>query len=308
MAQKSAHWEGNSGLGGVGDCGPYTGSDAQQINKAIALGRTGVVETSHLSVSETSPASKSVTVALGRAIIRGIIYWSDADVTLTISDNASGNPRIDRVVVEVDWTAQTGRLKVVEGTPAASPSAPTLTQTDGTLWQMPLAQIAVANGFTSITNSDITDEREFVDPPRAHAAYMCDETADYTTTSTVFVDIDSTNLKFTLTTNGLDVLIGFYGIVKGFSGGAPITYFDVAVDGNRIGGDDGLVGDHVNNGAYVGQTFTFVYLLSGLSAGSHTFALQWKIDSASSNPATLPAGAGTSDYDVHPQFWVREVS
>ena len=303
MAEKSYPWEGNSGSGGIGDCGPYTGDDADQINKALTMGKTGVVETSHLEVTETSPTSKAVRVVLGRAIIRGKVYWLDADTTLTISDNTSGNPRIDRVVVEVDWTAQTGRLKVVEGTPAASPSAPTLTQTDGVLWQFPLAQIAVANGFTSITNSDITDEREFTDAPKASASYTCDETADYQTTSTAFVDVDSTKLSLTITTNGGDVLVHFDGVARHRANGHYV-YFDVEVDGSPLGGDDGLVMTSDNQAL----TVSFTRLVTGLSAGSHTFTLQWKTDYA--DPTYYPilyAGAGTSNFDVHPQFWVREM-
>ena len=136
------------------------------------------------------------------------------------------------------------------------------------------------------------------DPPSAH--YMLDETANYQTTSTTFVDVDGTKLSFTLSTNGGDVLVSFYGLITG-PYGATMAYLDVAVDGVRVGGDDGLLGD----GILGGQVFAFTVLVSGLSAGEHTFSLQWRVNG---DYAVLYAGAGTTNYDLHPQFWVREVS
>ena len=139
------------------------------------------------------------------------------------------------------------------------------------------------------------------DPPSAH--YTLDETADYQTTSTVFVDVDSTNLSFTLSTNGGDVLVHFDGTLR--SGGTGIgVALDVAIDGVRLGGDEGLVVMYSSTGV-----MSFTRLVSGLSAGEHTFVLQWRAFNASSPYIPkMYTGAGTSGYDVHPQFWVREVS
>ena len=49
---------------------------------------------------------------------------------------------------------------------------------------------------------------------------------------------------------------------------------------------------------------SFTFLATGLAAGTHTFKLQWKTGAAT---ATMYAGAGTPNLDVHPQFWAREV-
>jgi len=127
--------------------------------KAIFAERTGVL--SGLKVTESSPAAKSIDVSAGKMVIYGHILVLDASLTLTISDNTSGNPRIDRVVAECDWANKTITLKVLEGTPSASPSAPTLTQNAGVLWQESLAQVSVADGFASITNAEITRERSW---------------------------------------------------------------------------------------------------------------------------------------------------
>jgi len=133
-------------------------------------------------------------------------------------------------------------------------------------------------------------------PPSAH--YECDETSDYTTTSTTFVDVDAANLSLSITTYGGDVMVHFHGTIS-----ASPALFDVAVDGVRAGSDDGIV--RSQDGSYQ-NVIAFTRLIAGLSAGAHTFTLQWR--TAGSNTARLYAGAGTSNLDLHPQFWVREVS
>lgn len=104
-----------------------------------------------------------VKVKSGRAWVRGHYYENDAQRTLSISSNSSGNPRIDRVVARLDATANTITALVITGTPAASPSAPAITQTS-TTWDIPLAQVAVANGAATISAGNVTDERAYVGP------------------------------------------------------------------------------------------------------------------------------------------------
>lgn len=153
----------------------------------------------------------------------------------------------------------------------------------------------------SLMNSHVRDNMDFLkDPPTG--LYNVNEAGDYTTTSTSFVDIDATNLSLTITTAGGDVMIGFYGSFK--ESVANIIYLDVDMDGSRLGGDDGIIGLRVSTNV-MQDTMSFVYLQQSLSAGSHTYKLQWKVKG---NTGTLHAGAGVANADVHPQFWVREVS
>jgi hypothetical protein len=138
-------------------------------------------------------------------------------------------------------------------------------------------------------------------PPTAH--HECDESSDYSTTSTSFVDVDGTNLALTLTTGGGDVLVHFHGVVSHTSSNYRI-HFTVTMDGNVIAGDDGMIGTSAP-AAVPGNVMTFTRLVTGVSAGEHLFKLQWKTQGAT---AKLFAGAGTSWADLHPQFWAREVS
>ncbi len=101
-------------------------------------------------------SGRQVKAPLGTAWVRGHFYVSTAEETLAIGANASGNPRIDTVVLTLDPTANSIVLAVVAGTAAAAPVPPTLTQTDTGVYQYPLADVAVANGAATIAATDVT--------------------------------------------------------------------------------------------------------------------------------------------------------
>lgn len=155
----------------------------------------------------------------------------------------------------------------------------------------------------ALLNAHLRDNLEFLKTPPT-GAYTLNETADYTTTSTAFVDVDAARLALTLVTAGGDVLVGFTGTF-GRSGVTLLIYLDVEVDGARLAGDDGLLFEQFGTGGANDKVLHFVALKRGLPAGSHTFKLQWRVNTGL---ATLYAGAGTLNKDVHPQFWAREVS
>lgn len=170
MAEKSYVWDGLT----VGDAteAPYSATEwAAQRNLLQGIGAsfpnygvlsgTGGGTYEPLAVLATNPASTNVEVRSGAAMVNGKLYESTATVTLAIAANASGNARIDTVVLRIDYTLQTTRAVVLQGTPAASPARPTLTQNAST-WEMPLADIAVANGFSTIGQTNITQRRRYV--------------------------------------------------------------------------------------------------------------------------------------------------
>lgn len=96
-----------------------------------------------------------VTVDTGAAIVNGTFYTNDEIVIFTITA-PSDDPRIDRIVVQKSVIDKVVRVEVIAGVEASSPSAPALTQTEGTIWEIPLAQILITTSGV-IT---ITDERE----------------------------------------------------------------------------------------------------------------------------------------------------
>lgn len=122
---------------------------------------TGSGNYAALEVLAANPASSNVEVQIGAALVDGRFYETTAVAPLTINANASGNPRIDTVILRLDYVAQTIRLAVKQGTPAGSPSRPTMQQ-DSTYWEIPLADVAVANGFTTLAQSTITQRQRIV--------------------------------------------------------------------------------------------------------------------------------------------------
>lgn len=172
MTEDSRPWSGRVSEGAAGDAGPYSSSDwqlmyarmigtgAENVNRGVMR---GVLE--ELAVQAATPADTTVRVQTGAALVQGIWYLNDADLTVSIAANASGSTRIDIVVLEADYTAQTVRVDVVQGTPAAG--VPALTQSAGTIWQIPLAYLTLASGFTSIASSAITDMRHYANVPSA---------------------------------------------------------------------------------------------------------------------------------------------
>lgn len=119
---------------------------------------TGSASAEPLAVLATNPASTNVEIQVGAALVNGRLYENTTIVTKAVGANASGNARIDTVILRIDFVAQTIRLVVLQGTPAASPVPPTLTQ-NASYWEIPLADIAVANGFATLAQSTITQRQ-----------------------------------------------------------------------------------------------------------------------------------------------------
>lgn len=119
----------------------------------------------------------------------------DGDYSATIGANASGNPRIDTIVLYIDLAASpdtnitnVAKIAVVAGTPAASPSAPTDFAVGTAIGAsnpfIRLANVAVSSGETAINTADITDVRDAVvvshkfDFSSAIKAVLLDTTAE----------------------------------------------------------------------------------------------------------------------------------
>lgn len=154
----------------------------------------------------------------------------------------------------------------------------------------------------SIMDTHVRDNLNALHTPTSFYCVI-DQGANYTYTTTTFADIDSTNLSSGARTwaGGL-VLVGFSGSMQ-HSNNAAIFYLDVAIDGSRVGGDDGLIVVDQAATANEASNISFTTLIP-VSAGSHTISIQWKTSGAT---LTLYAGAGTANYDIHPRFFGIEV-
>lgn len=110
-----------------------------------------------------------VNINPGMAWVQGVytatqgVYavTNDATVTLPIAAASSVNDRIDLVILEVldqiySGSSNIAQLRVLTGTPSASPAIPTT----GGSW-IPIAEVYVAKNVTSIASSIVWDVRQF---------------------------------------------------------------------------------------------------------------------------------------------------
>ncbi len=105
---------------------------------------------------DTTPSTgRAVSVAVFDAWVAGTSHVSDAASVVALDANGTTNRRIDYIVLDVDWAADTATVTKVTGTAGATPSPPALTQTAGVRWQMPLARVVVRAGATSISEDDV---------------------------------------------------------------------------------------------------------------------------------------------------------
>jgi hypothetical protein len=135
--------------------------DAEQFAEYFSLiVSNGVFPTpaTQLQVVATSPTSMKVNVSAGYGWINGYYCKNDGDYPLTISAANGSLNRIDAIVLRWVNSSRSMELAVLTGTAAASPKAPTLTQTTET-YELMLATVTVAKGVTSISQSAITDKR-----------------------------------------------------------------------------------------------------------------------------------------------------
>lgn len=100
-----------------------------------------------------------VQVNPGICHIRGAMGIETETRTLTL-ETAGTLPRIDTVVARLDLSlaVRSIELYIVKGTPSSTPQRPALTR-DATIWELSLADIAVAANSSTITQSSITDTR-----------------------------------------------------------------------------------------------------------------------------------------------------
>jgi hypothetical protein len=131
----------------------------QLIGTVMPSGLIGTPALSSLVYADAS--GRQVKVQPSRAaMVRGFRWETDgAGITRSIAANASGNPRVDLAVLRLNRNDYTVTFQVIQGAPAASPVAPALTQNTGStgVWEMPLAQITVANNATTLAAGTVKD-------------------------------------------------------------------------------------------------------------------------------------------------------
>lgn len=143
-------------------------------------------------------------------------------------------------------------------------------------WTTP--NTVAANDAISAANHNtyIRDNLLYLFSQRAIATVNYSHSADYTTTSTSFTAVDTTNLRLTATIRSGRALLSvscewFVTYTAGYK-----IYADILVDGTtRLGGTNGIIAwENKNSNS---DRCSFLYPATGLSDGSHTFDLCWKV-------------------------------
>jgi hypothetical protein len=197
----------SGGTGGV--------SDADLSNIALNFFSKGVAKPDDYKVEQQATPNMTVKVNTGEAYVANsattMLYNTvlDAIANVTIAANAAGNPRIDAVVIKIDvgvtpnnFANNVASLVAVQGTAAASPSAPTdsaiQAAVGGSNPFYRLANVTVANGATSITTANIANTREGV-TLRIVGGYirynLTTNTLQYSNNGTTFTDLSTSSIK-----------------------------------------------------------------------------------------------------------------
>ena len=191
----------------------------------------------------------------GQAMVRGHYYNNSAEETLIITAADPSNDRIDNVVIELDPSANTIVLKVVAGTPAGSPTAPTLTQTDAGIYQIKLAEVFVEAASTTVDAGDVTDFRSYLitaaDVSNPLASFVVDATTARTLTS---ADMGKT-IRFT-------------------SGSATVVTVDASTD-FEVGARVDIIADGAGELTVAASTATVAGAETSTTSGSFTVGAQY---------------------------------
>jgi hypothetical protein len=138
----------------------YTQSHLSTFARVVAACR-GYEGVAHDYLNELACAANganTVAVATGGALVDGKAFVNDASQNVNIpSAVGGGNTRIDRIVLRANWAGFNVSVVRIAGVDAASPTAPAITQTSGTTYDIMLCQVLV-NTSGTVT---VTDERVF---------------------------------------------------------------------------------------------------------------------------------------------------
>ena len=119
----------------------------------------GVLASPLTSLAVSAGMGMKVNVAAGRAMVNCKYFINTESYELTVQEADATNPRIDRVILQMNTAGRDFMILIRTGTPAAEPAAPALVRT-GSIYELSLAKITVAAEASAVTSSMITDERE----------------------------------------------------------------------------------------------------------------------------------------------------
>lgn len=262
--------------------------DAIDLRRAALDGglQPGVVGSGDYVVAQTGVASMNLTVAAGAAWVAGSttarqgLYdvYNDAAVTVAIGANASGNARLDQIILRVYDSADgaqgqdIGVIEVLPGSTAVGGA--TLANRTGAA-ALPvscirLADVLVASGAASIANAVIRDRRPWA---RGGFTQVFGSTANPTATSVATPGTLISDMTATLECTGTPVRVSYFANLTHSVANTAVVLMP-QVDGGAPTGyaADDLVTTDVITATLVGTTL-FGFFTFTPTAGRHVFTL-----------------------------------
>ena len=154
MAEESFFWADS-----LGDGGPYSQDQLRTPWKILAAkdsASVGVVPGMLNSLIVTTTGNNNLTIDTGYAMVDGTVYHNSASLALTSASPAVGTTG-RMVVLQKLWGVQTVRLAIIRSVDGTA-TIPTVTQTDGTTWEIPIFSFTITTGGVI---GALTDTREW---------------------------------------------------------------------------------------------------------------------------------------------------
>jgi hypothetical protein len=167
-------------------------------------------------------------------------------------------------------------------------------------WTLPKTWAVGEKVTAAMMNQYIRDNMDWLKTP-PQGVYLGNESADIGLTNTSFAVVDTSKFRITLTTTGGSVLV--FGLITFINSTPTSVFWDIAANGTRKGGDDGLclaTGTSATQ-RLIAPVWTY---FNALAAGVWNFDL-W--NRQVSGTTTISMGAGTANSDVHPQWFAAEM-
>jgi hypothetical protein len=268
-------------------------TEAQWQKMAKRWLNTGVIEDYLNELAVTADGSgMTVSVATGGAWVEGFYFDSDAAEALTIAAADASNERIDRIVVRLDRVANTVALAVLQGTAAASPTAPALTQTDS-LYELGLATVSVDAAVGVIAADQVTDTRSYsgnLSRSEGNAAYVAQgagvtqrTSTSESTTSATYTDLASVGPTRDVTVTGSGKILVIVHAFITNTAGAEGGLMSFALSGANVVAASDVDALRLNSTSESGASA--VHLIGGLAAGMTTVTAKYRSSSSGNTAA-----------------------
>lgn len=272
----------------------YSAKALRMMLREIAP-QNGVYGPTDLDVTQRAAggAGMAVDAAPGAAWVAGTTSarqgayhaYNDAVATLAIGNNASGNPRVDQIILRIyDTTdgAAVQDIAAVEVVPGTGTAGAQITSFGAAGYRagagalpassVVLADVLVANAAGSITNANIVDRRPWA---RGVFKRSVRTAGNVTTASGTQALVDATNLAPRIECSGAPLRMTFHGTAQNNTAGSLVG-LGWLVDGVAPDGHTGaqyLMDIRVANQGY---GFTAVYEFVP-TAGSHVIGPAWSV-------------------------------